>query len=357
MGGTPHAGLPATAFRTEECDAFRTRPLARLCLPVPPSAGRSVMNSNQVSDLDLRLLRVMSALLDTGGVSRAAEVLGVTPSAVSHSLSTLRTRMGDQLFVRDGRGFSPTPRALAMQPKLQRALVDLRTVLTEEAKFDPGTSAQHFSLATSDCIVERLPGAVAAIHRVAPHVRIKLLGISGPLDERLASGEVDLALSYGHAERFLALDRETMRVSAGTNRFVCILRSDHPALRANVFDLERYLDLSHVEVRLSEQMRSLVNDSLEALGRERRVMLTVSDARAAVRCAATSDLVATVPESAADDAVAAGNVVAIAPPFDLRDADIFLWWHSRVHHEPSHIWWRNVVLTYVGAAARSGVSH
>jgi len=315
------------------------------------------MNSNQVSDLDLRLLRVMSALLETGGVSRAAEKLGVTPSAVSHSLSALRTRMGDQLFVRDRQGFIPTPLARAMQPKLQRALVDLRTVLNAEAEFDPRTSEQHFSLAASDCLMEQLPAAVASIRRVAPHVRMSLLGISGPLSERLASGEVDLALGYGFAESFLALERDTMRVSAGTSRFVCVLRSDHPALRANLFDFDCYLDLLHVAVRLPDRSRSVVNESLEALGQKRRVLLTVSDARSAVRCVANSDLVATVPESAASDAVAAGEVMAIAPPFDLPAVDLYLWWHSRVHNDASHIRWRNMILTHIPTPLKCDVRH
>jgi DNA-binding transcriptional LysR family regulator len=305
------------------------------------------MNANQLTDLDLRLLRVMSALLETGGVSRAAEVLGVTPSAISHSLSALRTRVGDPLFVRSAGGFNPTPRALAMQPRLQRALVDLRSVLAVEADFDPGSSVQQFSLAAADFILERLPAAVESIRRVAPNVRMKLFGIGGALDEPLASGEIDLALTYGSAESFLHLDRETMRVAAGMDRYVCLLRSDHPVLRDGAFDLDRYLALSHFSVALSGKTRSVVNDALESIGRERRIMLTVYDARAAVRCVANSDLVATVPKGFANDAVAAGEIVALAPPFELPAANIYLWWHARVHHEPSHIWWRDMILKHL----------
>jgi DNA-binding transcriptional LysR family regulator len=305
------------------------------------------VNSNQLTDLDLRLLRVMSALLDNGGVTRAAEALGVTPSAVSHSLAALRTRTGDQLFVRSAGGLSPTPRALAMQPRLQRAMIDLRTVLAEEAEFDPRTSAQQFSLAATDCILEHLPAAVASIRRVAPHVRMNLIGISGPLNDRLASGEIDLAFSYGNAESYLALDRETMRVSAGKDRFVCLLRSDHPAIEEGVFDLDRYLELSHVSVAYANRSRSVVNESLEALGRERRVILTVSDARAALRCVANSDLVATVPESLAGHAVSAGQLAVLTPPFELPTADVYLWWHTRVHNEPSHMWWRGMILKHL----------
>lgn len=315
------------------------------------------MNRKQITDLDLRLLRVMSALLETGGVSRAAETLNVTPSAISHSLSILRGRMGDQLFVRDSSGFRPTPRALAMQPRLQRALVDLRAVLTEEAEFDPRTSEQQFSLAAMDCIMERLPAVIGSIRSIAPNVRMNLLGIGSSLSERLASGEVDLALGYGFTESCLELERETMRVAAGSSRFICVLRPGHAALRAGVFDLERYLGLAHVSVRLSSRTRSMVNDSLEALGKERRVILTVSDARSAIRCVANSDLVATVPESLASDAVAAGEVVAIAPPFDLPTIDLYLWWHARLHNDPPHIWWRNMVLTHLPAALGCNVRH
>jgi DNA-binding transcriptional LysR family regulator len=316
------------------------------------------VNSNQLTDLDLRLLRVMAALLDTGGVKRAAEALGVTPSAVSHSLSALRTRTGDQLFVRCTGGLSPTPRALAMQPRLQRALVDLQMVLAEEAEFDPRTSTQQFSLAATDCVLDHLPAAVASIRRVAPHVRMNLIGISGPLNERLASGEIDLAFSYGDAESYLALDRETMRVSAGVDRFVCLLRTDHPSIGEGTFDLDRYLGLSHVSVAYSDNARSVVNDSLEALGRERRVILTVSDARAAVRCVANSDLVATVPESLAGDAVSTGRLAALTPPFALPTADVYLWWHARVHNDPSHLWWRGMILKHLcQGASKPGLRH
>jgi DNA-binding transcriptional LysR family regulator len=315
------------------------------------------VNSSELTDLDLRLLRVLGALLDTGGVSRAAEALGVTPSAVSHSLAALRTRTGDQLFVRSAGGFSPTPRALAMRPKLQRALVDMGAVLAEEAKFDAATSTQQFSLSASPCLLEQLPAAIASIRRVAPLVRMKLLGISGPLSEGLASGEIDLAYSYGDAQSFLALDRETMRVSAGTDRFVCIMRPDHAALRAETFDLECYLEFSHVAVSMSAKARSVVNANLEALGMERRVILTVTDARAAVLCVANSDLIATVPESLAREAITTGKVVALTPPFDLPVADVYLWWHSRVHDEPSHRWWRGMILKHLCKASQPGIRH
>lgn len=54
-------------------------------------------------DVDLRLLRYFLAVIDHGGVTRAAEALYVAQPSVSQSLRTLEQRLGVALFVRVGR--------------------------------------------------------------------------------------------------------------------------------------------------------------------------------------------------------------------------------------------------------------
>ena len=56
--------------------------------------------------LDGHTLRTFVMVLDEMSVSRAAEQLGVTQSTVSHTLDKLRAALGDQLFVRYGRGIA-----------------------------------------------------------------------------------------------------------------------------------------------------------------------------------------------------------------------------------------------------------
>lgn len=76
------------------------------------------MNTRHVSERDLRLFLVLDALLDHRSVTRAADALGLTQSAVSHTLRALRTRLGDPLLIRVGHALVPTPRALALRPTL-----------------------------------------------------------------------------------------------------------------------------------------------------------------------------------------------------------------------------------------------
>ncbi len=62
-------------------------------------------------DLDGHLLQLLVAVIDEGSITRAAQRLGVTQSAVSHLLDKLRAIVGDPLFVKSGRGIAPTERA------------------------------------------------------------------------------------------------------------------------------------------------------------------------------------------------------------------------------------------------------
>ena len=61
------------------------------------------MNEIDLRRFDLNLLVVFEVLMAERGVTRAAERLGRTQSAVSHSLSRLREQLGDPLLIKGGR--------------------------------------------------------------------------------------------------------------------------------------------------------------------------------------------------------------------------------------------------------------
>ena len=87
------------------------------------------MNPIDTFNLDFRALSTFLAVLDEGSVSRAAVRLGVTQSAVSHTLERLRQALGDPLFVKSGRGIVPTRCALQAGPHIRQILDALQTTL------------------------------------------------------------------------------------------------------------------------------------------------------------------------------------------------------------------------------------
>jgi DNA-binding transcriptional LysR family regulator len=73
----------------------------------PRSAARPVLG--QLSDVDLRLLRVFKAVADCGGMAAAELELNVAMSTISRHVKDLETRLGLVLCRRGRAGFSLTP--------------------------------------------------------------------------------------------------------------------------------------------------------------------------------------------------------------------------------------------------------
>lgn len=59
----------------------------------------------QVSDFDIRLLRIFRSVVESGGFSAAETVLGIGRSAISQQMSDLEQRLGLRLCQRGRAGF------------------------------------------------------------------------------------------------------------------------------------------------------------------------------------------------------------------------------------------------------------
>lgn len=74
-----------------------------------------------IGAIDLNLFRLFEVIYRERNLTRAAAVLNLSQSAVSHALNRLREQLDDQLFVREGRGVVPTPLAKQLAPGIEDA--------------------------------------------------------------------------------------------------------------------------------------------------------------------------------------------------------------------------------------------
>ncbi|MEZ4237474.1 MAG: LysR family transcriptional regulator, partial [Myxococcota bacterium] len=247
--------------------------------------------------VDLNLLVTFDVLARTGSVTRAAQHLGVTQSAVSHALRRLRAELDDPLLVRAGGGMALTARAEALQVPLRAALVAVGRALAP-ARFDPATARRHFRLTSPDLFdLLVLPALVARVAAEAPGVDLTVVPRPPPYDAALDAGELDLAVvpvGVLAEEPGPALVRRT--VLGGTYR--CYLRRAHPALERPL-DLDAYVALPHLLVSPTGAGAGLVDRLLAGVGRQRRVALRVPTFAVAAQVAARTDLVLTAPDSLA----------------------------------------------------------
>ena len=142
---------------------------------------------------DLNLLVVFEVLMAELSVTRAAERLGRTQSAVSHSLSRLRAELGDPLSDQRRRRMQPTAFALELLEQARPILRSIQRALSPRQAFDPATSRRLFRFAAPD-FARTLFTRCPALRAEAPGV-----ASNGPVREsdalEIAEGQLDVAIA------------------------------------------------------------------------------------------------------------------------------------------------------------------
>lgn len=295
------------------------------------------MDEARLRETDLNLLLVLNALLQQGSVKAAAERLTVTPSAVSHSLARLREVFQDPILVRTSAGYRPTPRAADLAEPLERLLVDLGRILGEGPHFDPRSARRTFRIKATDLAeIAVLPALMRQLRASAPGVDIRAWPHVEDVFFALESGQLDLVMG-----RFGDAPAGFYRQKLFDERFVCLLRKDHPAL-AEPLTIETYAALDHLLVSPRGPDRGNVDAALAAHGFERRIALTVPHFMVAPGIVAETDLVLTAPRRVAERSTHL-DLVAVDPPLELTGFTVSQLWHERVHKSPPHAWLRSVV--------------
>ena len=101
-------------------------------------------------EVDANLLVTLDALLVDASVTRAAERLGRSSSAISHALAKLREIFADELFVRAGQKLVPTAKAMELAPTVHVILAGMESLLRPNKPFDPSETSRDFAVAASE---------------------------------------------------------------------------------------------------------------------------------------------------------------------------------------------------------------
>lgn len=286
---------------------------------------------------DLNLLVTLDVILDEGSVTGAARRLGLSPSAMSRALARLRETTGDPLLVRAGRGLVPTPRAIELRGRVPQLVRDAEAVLRPAEEPDLGRLARTFTLRTSEGFVENFgPGLIARVAAEAPGVRLRFVSKPDKGAAPLREGTVDL--ETGVVEP--ATGPELRAQALFRDRLVGVVRAGHP-LAGGTVTRARYLKGRHIAVAREGVRQWPVDDALERLGLERRVVTVVAGFATAVGLARASDLIATVPER--HTANLRDPMHTFPLPVETPEFTVSLLWHPRLDADPAHRWLRGVV--------------
>src|SRR6187200_2843360 len=121
------------------------------------------------SELNLRELRILNALLHERSITRTAELLATTQPGISKVLRHLRAQFADPLFVRNGHAMQPTAKALEIADQLRTLLAAADGLRAAVTAFDPAQSNRTFSLLLTDVgMIRFLPPLIAHVAAIAP---------------------------------------------------------------------------------------------------------------------------------------------------------------------------------------------
>lgn len=172
--------------------------------------------------LDIDSLRAFKTVVELGGVTRAAQKLNLTQSAVSHKLARLEERIGRPIILKNGTGFAPTSDGRSLLSYADR-LIALHDEAAEH--FKSSELKGHVRLGvTEDAASERLAAVLGRFRRLHPGVSLSIrVAQSLVLQEWLRAGEVDLAVTQVFAPEKEPDDRELWRQD-----LIWVQSTDHP---------------------------------------------------------------------------------------------------------------------------------
>ncbi|MDP9899590.1 LysR family transcriptional regulator [Variovorax ginsengisoli] len=311
--------------------------------------------------LDLNLLRVFDEVMSERNLTRAARNLSITQPAVSNALRRLRDVLGDELVRRAGAGVEPTPRALALWPNVREALQQLQHTLAPN-EFDAAVADNTFVLAMADATAaELIPGLVQIVETEAPAISMRVVPLTTRDPRKLLEAEeADMAIGYfpavlasltARGQSGVAVPFETQRLYVG--QYVCVMRHDHP-LAQQPLTLDAYCSARHLLVSFSGRPYGFVDQTLSAMGRERRIVVTVNQFFTAGRVVANSDLLTVLPRHFVSVTGIDTQLVLRDLPFDQPLVHVDAVWHRRAQHGLAHEWLRAALVRAAAAAfARS----
>ncbi|MCE9673402.1 LysR family transcriptional regulator [Myxococcus stipitatus] len=292
---------------------------------------------------DLNLFRVFDVVYRERNLTRAAEVLFLSQSAVSHALARLREQLGSPLFVRRGRGVAPTPLADRLAPEIREALALLQQALHHTRVFDPHRDVGTFTVAMNDVLEPSvLSRLVLRFRERSPQARVSSVRLDRPRLERdLASGRLDLAVDVeqptGAALRHAPLIQDGF----------CVV-----SRRRRKLDVAAYMAARHVTVSSRRTGLAVEDLVLSRLGYQREVMVRCQHYEAACRIVSDSDLLLTMPRRRAEEINAVLGNHLLPTPLALPPLELHVYWHRAVDGEPRSQWLRAELKALLEEGAR-----
>ena len=232
-------------------------------------------NLIQFPVMDLRQLEVFLAVMEHSTVTRTAEILRVSPGAVSLQLKALGEELRAPLFVRSGKRIVPTPQAFRFAEHardVMRKIGEIRRDFVDA----PSEDSRPFHFASgATTLIYRLGGPLRAIRRKFPHADLHVTvgatekTVDGLLDRRFDLGLISLPLINPDLT-ILPLYQEELLIIRPTAE----VTRDGAVMTAQASEIA---DAPFLLFPQGSNMRGIIDNYFQGLGVRPRVIMEADD--------------------------------------------------------------------------------
>jgi LysR family transcriptional regulator, nod-box dependent transcriptional activator len=293
--------------------------------------------------INLNLLPVLNEIVRQRNLTRAAESLNMTQSAVSNALKLLREHFQDEILVRDGRQMRLTELGQSLLDPLDEAMGAMQRTFAPDP-FDPARSEQRFRLSTADYVMAiTAPHLARILSKEAPLVAVQMLNARRQSEEDLRVGRIDMVITpkqmlTGARAQQAEFMKDTSVTPFFTDRLVCIGHKNDPDLAKGI-SAKRYLERAHAGFFLDFDIHaSLEQFHLGQTGTKQFDRLLISSFSTLPAIVANSDCLALLPESMAKTAVKKLPIRYVEAPIRMPPLELVIVSHRRRDRDPGLRW-------------------
>ncbi|KZP54257.1 DNA-binding transcriptional repressor CitR [Enterobacter ludwigii] len=275
-------------------------------------------NIYDLKKFDLNLLVIFECIYQHLSISKAAETLYITPSAVSQSLQRLRNQLNDPLFIRSGKGITPTTVGVNLHHHLEQNLNQLEQTINI---MHGSTLKKNFVVYSPQILTtENLLGPLKLLMR-EHNYEIELH------DMLLSADSAEDLLAYRKADLIFSMapvsNRSMICVPYASYSVLLVCSQDHPRMK-EVATMEE-LQEEKFTIFLSDEPGVKTYQSMaEKVHAEKTIGFRCDSVFTIISMISASHLIGYVPEILFDKYSEVLRLKKITAPFTLPSLDIFM---------------------------------
>lgn len=222
--------------------------------------------------MNYRQVEIFKAIMDSGSITEAANVLHISQPAVSKALKLLEADLGLRLFARTTKGIATTEEARLLYTEVERTFFGMQNLARFAASLRDRKQGRVVVSTIPALSISWLPAAVARFSEAHPDVTISIQSSSSADAARLVgSGEIDLGIAQLRNEEYDLYRRKLFDLEG-----VIALPAGHRFAEKTHIEASDLAGETIVALGPEEDFRRKLNLALEGAGQHPRSIIDAS---------------------------------------------------------------------------------